>query len=204
MAEGWKSNRARVVQAFVRKNLLSLDHKMIGKQYYAPALVAVFIGMVLSWLMRIHVAWPSVPIPGLRFLSGAGAPAGVMTPEYYLSLMTMHGTLMIFFVLTNAPFAGFGTYFLPIQIGARRMLHKFITVAALVTGAAQFIFFYNPIWSYFRGRPASANPWEATSLEWSLPRWTNSPGSLSCTAIRTGMGLTDQAATMFCRTRPRT
>ena len=120
MAEGWKSNRARVVQAFVRKNLLSLDHKMIGKQYYAPALVAVFIGMVLSWLMRIHVAWPSVPIPGLRFLSGAGAPAGVMTPGYYLSLMTMHGTLMVFFVLSTVPQSGFGTFFLPLQLGARR------------------------------------------------------------------------------------
>ena len=44
-----------------------------------------------------------------------------MTPEYYLSLMTMHGTLMVFFVLTNAPFAAFGNYFLPIQIGAEDM-----------------------------------------------------------------------------------
>ena len=93
---------------FIRKHVFSLDHKVIGLQYYGLALVAVFIGMVLSWLMRIHLVWPNAPIPGLQLLSKAGAPGGVMTPEYYLSLLTMHGTLMVFFVLTNAPFAAFG------------------------------------------------------------------------------------------------
>ena len=106
---------------FLRKWVFSLDHKMIGKQYYALALVSVFIGMILSWLMRLHLAWPAWPIPLLDKLSAVGAPAGVMTPEYYLSLLTMHGTIMVFFVLTNAPFAAFGNYFLPIQIGAEDM-----------------------------------------------------------------------------------
>jgi cytochrome c oxidase subunit 1 len=108
-------------QGFWRKHVFSLDHKVIGKQYYALALVAVFTGMFLSWLMRIHMVWPTAKIPGLDVLSKAGAPGGVMTPEYYLSLLTMHGTLMVFFVLTNAPFAAFGNYFLPIQIGAEDM-----------------------------------------------------------------------------------
>ena len=108
-------------RGFLRKHVFSLDHKVIGKQYYALALVAVFVGMALSWLMRIHLVWPNAPIPGLQWLSKTGAPGGVMTPEYYLSLLTMHGTLMVFFVLTNAPFAAFGNYFLPIQIGAEDM-----------------------------------------------------------------------------------
>ena len=57
---------------------------------------------------------------GLELLSKVGAPGGVMTPEYDLSLLTMHGTLMVFFVLTNAPVLGrIGNYLLPIQIGAR-------------------------------------------------------------------------------------
>ncbi len=107
--------------SFIRKHIFSLDHKVIGKQYYGLALAAVFIGMVLSWLMRIHLGWPAWPIPFLDKLSAVGAPGGVMTPEYYLSLMTMHGTIMVFFVLTNAPFAAFGNYFLPIQIGAEDM-----------------------------------------------------------------------------------
>src|ERR1700758_3201725 len=107
--------------SFIRKYVFSLDHKVIGLQYYALAFVAVFTGMVLSWIMRIHLVWPNAPIPGLGLLSKTGAPGGVVTPEYYLQLLTMHGTLMVFFVLTNAPFAAFGNYFLPIQIGAEDM-----------------------------------------------------------------------------------
>ena len=107
--------------SFIRKYVFSLDHKIIGLQYYALALVAVVTGMVLSWIMRVHLVWPNAPIPGLGALAKVGAPGGVVTPEYYLQLMTMHGTLMVFFVLTNAPFAAFGNYFLPIQIGAEDM-----------------------------------------------------------------------------------
>jgi cytochrome c oxidase subunit I len=106
---------------FIRKYIFSVDHKVIGLQYYGLALVAVFIGMALSWLMRLHLGWANLAIPGLEKLSAAGAPGNVMTPEYYLSLMTMHGTIMVFFVLTTAPFAGFGNYFLPIQVGAADM-----------------------------------------------------------------------------------
>ena len=107
--------------SFIRKHIFSLDHKVIGQQYYDLGLAAVIIGMVLSWLMRIHLVWPGWGIPGVQWLSSVGAPGGVITPEYYLQLMTMHGTLMVFFVLTNVPFAGFGNYFLPLQIGAEDM-----------------------------------------------------------------------------------
>ncbi len=107
--------------SFIRKHVFSLDHKVIGKQYYALALVAALVGMVLSWFMRIHLAWNNAAIPGLQLLSKNGAPGGVMTPEYYLQLMTMHGTIMVFFVLTTAPFAAFGNFFLPIQVGAEDM-----------------------------------------------------------------------------------
>jgi cytochrome c oxidase subunit I len=106
---------------FIRKYVFSLDHKVIGKQYYALALLAAVCGMVLSWLMRIHLGWNNAAIPGLQLLSKNGAPGGVMTPEFYLQLMTMHGTIMVFFVLTTAPFAAFGNFFLPIQVGAEDM-----------------------------------------------------------------------------------
>src|ERR1700723_1721196 len=107
--------------SFIRKHVFSLDHKVIGKQYYALALVAVVWGMVLSWVMRIHLGWTNFAIPGLHVLSSQGAPGNIMTPEYYLQLMTMHGTIMVFFVLTTAPFAAFGNFFLPIQTGAEHM-----------------------------------------------------------------------------------
>jgi cytochrome c oxidase subunit 1 len=106
---------------FWRTHVFSLDHKVIGKQYLDLALVAVLTGMVLSWLMRFHLAYPTAALPGLGAIAPNRAPGGVMTPELYLSLMTMHGTIMVFFVLTTAPFAGFGNFVLPIQVGAEDM-----------------------------------------------------------------------------------
>jgi cytochrome c oxidase subunit 1 len=149
---------------FIRKHIFSLDHKVIGKQYYGLALLAVFIGMVLSWLMRLHLGWPAWPIPLLDKLSAVGAPQGVMTPEYYLSLMTMHGTIMVFFVLTNAPFAAFGNYFLPIQIGAEdmafprfNMMSFWVTFTAfLVMMAAFFVSDGPPISGWTAYAPLSA------------------------------------------------
>src|SRR5260370_41924154 len=107
--------------SFIRKHVFCLDHKVIGKQYCALALLAALSGMVLSWMMRIHLGWTNAAIPGLQLLSKNGAPGGVITPEFYLQLMTMHGTIMVFFVLTTAPFAAFGNFFLPIQVGAEDM-----------------------------------------------------------------------------------
>src|SRR5947209_8240709 len=95
-------------QGFIRKYIFSLDHKVIGLQYFFLALTAVFVGMFLSLLMRIHMIWPGVSLPLV----------GEIKPETYLSLLTMHGTIMVFFVLTTAPQGGFGNYVLPIQIGA--------------------------------------------------------------------------------------
>src|ERR1700731_2894526 len=98
---------------FVSKYIFSTDHKVIGIQYFLLALTAVVVGIVLSLLMRFHLVWPNAHLP---FVNG-----GQMTQEQYLALVTMHGTIMVFFVLTTAPQGGFGNYFLPIQIGAPDM-----------------------------------------------------------------------------------
>lgn len=107
--------------SFIRKYIFSLDHKVIGIQYIILALVAVIVGMTMSVLMRMNLSWPGTNWPILGTLFPGGAPGGVMNPEFYLSLVTMHGTIMVFFVLTTAPQGGFGNYFLPIQIGAEDM-----------------------------------------------------------------------------------
>src|SRR5436305_5130205 len=106
---------------FIRKYIFSIDHKVIGIQYLLLALFSVFMGMIMSVLMRLNMTWPGHAWPILGALFGEGAPGGVMSPELYLSLVTMHGTMMVFFVLTTAPQGGFGNYFLPIQIGAEDM-----------------------------------------------------------------------------------
>jgi cytochrome c oxidase subunit I len=117
-------------QGFIRKYIFSVDHKVIGIQYTTLSLVAAFIGMALSWAFRIHLAWPNAHIPLLGVLSPSGAPGGLMTPEYYLSLVTMHGTIMAFFVLTAAPMAGYGNFMLPIQVGAADMAFPRLNMAS--------------------------------------------------------------------------
>src|SRR5215471_7876270 len=142
--------------SFIRKHVFSLDHKVIGLQYYGLALAAVVAGMVLSWIMRLHLVWPNAPIPGLGWLSKVGAPGGVVTPEYYLQLLTMHGTLMVFFVLTNAPFAAFGNYFLPLQIGAEDMAFPRFNMMSFWT---TFVAFCILISSFFVGDGPPLSGW---------------------------------------------
>src|SRR5215831_14378030 len=88
-------------QGFIRKYIFSLDHKVIGIQYYFLGLFSVFIGMFLSVLMRYHMVHPDAKVAFFKWLWPTAAAGGVMTPELYLSLMTMHGTIMVFFVLTT-------------------------------------------------------------------------------------------------------
>ena len=134
-------------EGFIRKYVFSLDHKVIGKQYLGLGLIAVVTGMILSWIMRFHLAFPDKPVPLIGLIAPTFAAGGVITPEFYLQLMTMHGTIMVFFVLTTAPFAGFGNFILPLQIGAEdmafprfNMMSFWVTfVAFLVLVSAFFI-----------------------------------------------------------------
>src|SRR2546427_3521181 len=122
---------------FFRKYIFSLDHKVIGIQYYVLALFSVFLGMALSLLMRIHLVWPRAKMPF--------TPGGQMTPEQYLALLPMHGSIMVFMVLTTAPQSGFGNFILPIQIGAEdmafpvlNMLSFWVTFLSLVVLISAF------------------------------------------------------------------
>ena len=121
-------HRHEAPTSFIRKYIFSLDHKVIGIQYIILALVAVLVGMTMSVLMRLNLSWPLTHWPILATLFPTGAPGGIMNPDFYLSLVTMHGTIMVFFVLTTAPQGGFGNYFLPIQIGAEDMAFPFLNM----------------------------------------------------------------------------
>ena len=93
------------------------------------ALTAVLVGMFLSLFMRIHLIWPDANLPLI----------GHIAPEAYLSLLTMHGTIMVFFVLTTAPQGGFGNYFLPIQIGAPDMAFPVLNMLSFWTTFVAFV-----------------------------------------------------------------
>ncbi len=147
---------AHAPQGFIRKYIFSLDHKVIGIQYYFLALTAVFVGMFLSILMRIHMIWPTAVLPLV----------GEIKPEQYLALMTMHGTIMVFFVLTTAPQGGFGNYMLPIQIGAPDMAFPVLNmlsfwttfVAYMVILSAFFVVGGAPLHGWTGYPPLSAIP----------------------------------------------
>jgi cytochrome c oxidase subunit 1 len=106
---------------FIRKYVFSLDHKIVGLQYFFTAMGMAIVGGVLSLLMRLQLGWPSQVWPTLEKVLPVGMEGGVMKPEFYLSLQTMHGTIMAIFVLTAVFTGGFGNYLIPLQIGARDM-----------------------------------------------------------------------------------
>ncbi len=103
-----------------RRSLFTTDHRTIGLLYLILALISVTIGTLLSLLMRIHLVWPDWSLP----LHGS------ILPEDYLALVTIHGTIMLFFVLTTAPQSGFGNLILPAQIGARHMAFPRLNAAS--------------------------------------------------------------------------
>lgn len=115
-------------RSWARRWIFSTDHRVIGVQYLMLSLLAVAAGTLLSLVMRLHMVWPALRFPLL----------GVLRPEQYLAVMTMHGTLMVFFVLTTAPVSGFSNLVLPAQIGARRMAFPRLNAAGFWCTAVAF------------------------------------------------------------------
>src|SRR6266403_1659935 len=116
---------------FLSCNFFASDHKTIGLNYLWLALFSVFLGLAMSLLMRIHLVWPGTHLP---FLSSLGN-----SPDRFAALTTLHGSLMVFLVLTAAPQAGFGNYFLPLQIGAREMAFPTLNLLAFCATVASFL-----------------------------------------------------------------
>ncbi|MGC2299134.1 MAG: cbb3-type cytochrome c oxidase subunit I [Acidobacteriaceae bacterium] len=159
------------------RRIFTTDHIALARLYLILALIAVITGTLLSLLMRIHRTWPDLAIP----LHGA------IRPEDYLALVTMHGTLMVFYVLTVVPQGAFPNLVLPAQIGASRMALPrvnaaafWITTVSLVTLLAAF---FVP-----QGAPIAG--------------WTSYPPLSSLAAAgpgqATGMDLWLIAITLFC------
>jgi cytochrome c oxidase subunit 1 len=116
---------------FVSRYLFNTHHKTIGLQYLWLALLSVFVGMILSALLRIHSSWPDTAIPFLASFES--------TPERYAAVRLLHGSLMVFFVLTAAPQLGFGNFLLPLQIGADEMAFPVLNLFSLWMTVASLI-----------------------------------------------------------------
>src|SRR5256885_7243265 len=110
---------------FWRKYVFSTDHKIIAIQYLITAMTMAVVGGILSMLMRYQLAWPSMLSPTLGKLMPDAFAGGVMKPEFYVSLVTMHGTIMVFFLFTAVLTRRFRNFLIPLQIGARDLALPF-------------------------------------------------------------------------------
>ncbi len=108
--------------------VFSQDHKMIAKQFLLTGMVMGIIGVGMSLLFRLQLAWPDKQWPILETLLGKWGADGVMDPNIYLALVTIHGTIMVFFVLTAGLSGTFSNLLIPLQIGARDMASGFINM----------------------------------------------------------------------------
>ena len=114
---------------FVSKYIFSFDHKMIAKQYLVTAVFMGVVAMLLSILFRIQLAWPGESTDFLSFFLGEKwAPGGVLSEDMYLGLVTIHGTIMVFFLLTGGLSGTFSNLLIPLQIGARDMASGFMNM----------------------------------------------------------------------------
>jgi hypothetical protein len=131
----------------LRRYIFSTDHKVIGIQYILTGLAMAIIGGALSGLIRLQLGWPSHQWKLLGQLMPTSMNSGVMAPEFYLALVTMHGTIMVFFFISYVLVSGFGNYLIPLQVGARDMAYPFMNMlsywigllAALVMLASFFV-----------------------------------------------------------------
>ena len=115
-------------ETFVTKYIFSQDHKMIAKQYLLTGMFMGVIGVFMSMLFRLQLAYPDQSFTIIEAFLGKGGEGGQMTPDMYYGLVTIHGTIMVFFVLTAGLSGTFSNLLIPLQIGARDMASGFLNM----------------------------------------------------------------------------
>lgn len=134
-------------ESFLTKYVFSQDHKMISKQFLITGIIMAVFAMLLSILFRIQLAWPDTDFPILEVFLGKWAEGGRIKPDFFLSLVTIHGTMMVFFVLTAGLSGTFSNLLIPYQLGARDMAsplmnmlsYWFFFVACVIMIASFFV-----------------------------------------------------------------
>jgi cytochrome c oxidase subunit 1 len=153
---------------FWRTYIFSTDHKTIAKQYLWLGLGMAAVGGFLAYLMRWQLAWPESAVPGWGFIE----------PEFYNALVTMHGTIMVFFVAMPILIGAFGNFLIPLMIGAPDMAFPRLNMLSFWTLAAASLVllasFFVPGGAASAGwtgyAPLSARP-IYTGVEWGLNLW---------------------------------
>ena len=116
-------------ESFISKYVFSMDHKMISKQFLITAIVMGIVAVMLSIFFRLQLGWPGEKFQILNaFLGDKWAPDGILDRNAYLAMVTIHGTIMVFFVLTGGLSGAFANLLIPLQIGARDMASGFLNM----------------------------------------------------------------------------
>ncbi|MGZ5245465.1 MAG: cytochrome c oxidase subunit I [Flavitalea sp.] len=115
-------------ETFISKYVFSMDHKTIAKQFLITGMVWAIIGGLMSVLFRLQLGYPDQTFPWLEDILGRWAKGGKITAESYYALVTMHGTVLVFFVLTGGLSGTFANFLIPLQIGARDMASPFMNM----------------------------------------------------------------------------
>jgi cytochrome c oxidase subunit 1 len=116
-------------ESWVSKYIFSQDHKMISKQFLITAIVMGVIAVMLSIFFRLQLGWPGEKFQILNFFLGdKWAPDGLLDKNAYLAMVTIHGTIMVFFVLTGGLSGTFANLLIPLQVGARDMASGFLNM----------------------------------------------------------------------------
>lgn len=116
-------------ETFVSKYIFSMDHKVISRQFLITAVVMAVIAMTMSVIFRMQLAWPGEKFAFINAMLGdKWGKDGILDPNMYLALVTIHGTIMVFFVLTGGLSGTFSNLLIPYQIGARDMASGFLNM----------------------------------------------------------------------------
>ena len=118
---------------FLTKYIFSMDHKIIARQFLFTGIFWAIIGSAMSIIFRLQLGFPDASIAWLKPLLGKwivlnDAGVGTLEPEFYYALVTMHGTIIVFFVLTAGLSGTFSNFLIPLQIGARDMASPFLNM----------------------------------------------------------------------------
>jgi len=156
-------------RSFIRKYIFSTDHKIIGIQFLLMSLLFLLVGGLLALTMRWQLAWPGRPIPGGGILPDTMAPDGIILPEFYNSLVTMHGTFMIFFAIMPLLVGVFANYLIPLQIGAPDMAFPRLNMMSFWTSVPAGILM---LASFFVEGGAAAAGWTSYAPLSAVPEYS--------------------------------
>src|SRR3989441_1144886 len=135
-------------RSFLRKYIFSTDHKIIGIQFLFLSLMFLFVGGLLAMQIRWQLGFPGQAMPGGSILPETMAPGGVILPEYYIQLVTMHGTFMVFFAIMPLLVGVYANFLIPLKIGTHDMAFPRINMAsfwaAFLAGLVMLASFFVP------------------------------------------------------------